>query len=103
MPSTRKNRSGGLMGRLWSPFGHTAMAASNTAGAVANTAKGLVSVTARGVNRVGRRVTAHFNAAVGDLIKGRKSRRNRKQEGGKNRNNRKNRKETRKNRKNRTH
>jgi hypothetical protein len=58
-------------------------------------------VTARGVNRVGRRVTAHFNAAVGDLIKGRKSRRNRKQQGGKsrkNRNNRKNRKETRKNR-----
>lgn len=98
MPATRKNRSGGLMGRLWSPFGHTAMAASNTAGAVANTAKGLVSVTARGVNRVGRRVTAHFNAAVGDLIKGRKSR---KQAGGKsrkNRNNRKNRK-SRKNRK----
>lgn len=100
MPATRKNRSGGLMGRLWSPFGHTAMAASNTAGAVANTAKGLVSVTARGVNRVGRRVTAHFNAAVGDLIKGRKSRRNRKQQGGKSRKSRKNRK-SRKSRKNR--
>jgi len=98
MAPTRKNRSGGLMGRLWSPFGHTAMAASNTAGAVANTAKGLVSVTARGVNRVGRRVTAHFNAAVGDLIKARKSRRNRKQAGGKSRKNRKNRKATRKNR-----
>jgi len=101
MAPTRKNRAGGLMGRLWSPFGHTAMAASNTAGAVANTAKGLVSVTARGVNRVGRRVTAHFNAAVGDLIKARKSRRNRKQAGGKsrkNRKNRKNRKATRKNR-----
>lgn len=92
------------MGRLWSPFGHTAMAASNTAGAVANTAKGLVSVTARGVNRVGRRVTAHFNAAVGDLIKGRKSRRNRKQQGGKSRKNRKNRNRNRKGtRKNRTH
>lgn len=99
MAPTRKNRrSGGLMGRLWSPFGHTAMAASNTVGAVANTAKGLVSVTARGVNRVGRRVTAHFNAAVGDLIKGRKSRRNRKQAGGKSRRNRKNR--TRRNRRN---
>ena len=88
MPRTRKNRSSGLIGRLWSPFGHTAMAASNTAGAVANTAKGIVSVTARGVNRVGRRVTAHFNAAVGDLIKARKSRRNRKQAGGKSRKNR---------------
>lgn len=98
MPRTRKNRSSGLIGRLWSPFGHTAMAASNTVGAVANTAKGIVSVTARGVNRVGRRVTAHFNAAVGDLIKGRKSRRNRKQAGGKSRRNRKNR--TRRNRRN---
>jgi len=98
MPRTRKNRSSGLIGRLWSPFGHTAMAASNTAGAVANTAKGIVSVTARGVNRVGRRVTAHFNAAVGDLIKGRKSRRNRKQAGGKSRRNRRNR--SRRNRRN---
>ena len=44
MPSTRKNRSSGLMGRLWSPFGHTAAAASNSVGAVANTAKGVVSV-----------------------------------------------------------
>jgi len=92
MPRTRKNRSSGLIGRLWSPFGHTAMAASNTAGAVANTAKGIVSVTARGVNRVGRRVTAHFNAAVGDLIKGRK------QAGGKSRRNRRNR--SRRNRRN---
>jgi len=91
MAPTRKNRSRGLMGRLWSPFGHTAMAASNTVGAVANTAKGLVSVTARGFNKAGRNVTAHFNAAVGDLIKGRKSRRNRKQAGGKSRKNRKNR------------
>ena len=99
MPSTRKNRSSGLMGRLWSPFGHTAAAASNSVGAVANTAKGVVSVTARGVNRVGRSITGHFNAAVGDLVKGTRSRRNRKQAGGKSR---KNRKTTcRKNRKNR--
>ena len=74
------------------------MAASNTAGAVANTAKGLVSVTARGVNRVGRSVTRHLNDAVRDLIKGRKSRRNRKQVGGKSRRNPKNR--TRRNRRN---
>jgi hypothetical protein len=102
MPSTRKNRSSGLMGRLWSPFGHTAAAASNSVGAVANTAKGVVSVTARGVNRVGRSITGHFNAAVGDLVKGTRSRRNRKQAGGKNRktNSRKNRKtNSRKNRK----
>lgn len=101
MAPTRKNRSSGLMGRLWSPFGHTASAASNSVGAVANTAKGVVSVTARGVNRVGRSITGHFNAAVGDLIRGTRSRRNRKQAGGKSRKNRKNRKTT--CRKNRTY
>jgi hypothetical protein len=74
------------------------MAASNTVGAVANTAKGVVGVGARGVNRIGRSITGHFNAAVGDLIKGRKSRRNRKQAGGKSRRNRKN--HTRRNRRN---
>lgn len=109
MAPTRKNRSSGLMGRLWSPFGHTAAAASNSVGAVANTAKGVVSVTARGVNRVGRSITGHFNAAVGDLVKGTRSRRNRKQAGGKSRKNRKttcrkNRKNRKSNsRKNRTH
>ena len=99
MARTRRHgRSSGLLSRLWSPFGHTAMAASNTVGAVANTAKGVVGVGARGVNRIGRSITGHFNAAVGDLIKGRKSRRNRKQAGGKSRRNRKN--HTRRNRRN---
>jgi len=93
MARTRRHgRSSGLLSRLWSPFGHATMAASNTVGAVANTAKGVVGVGARGVNRIGRSITGHFNHAVKDLIKGRKSRKNRKQYGGRSRKNRSNRK-----------
>jgi hypothetical protein len=93
MTNTRRHgRSNGLLSRLWSPFGHATLAASNTVGAVANTAKGVVSVGARGVNRIGRGITGHFNHAVKDLIKGRKSRKNRKQYGGRSRKNRNNRK-----------
>jgi hypothetical protein len=93
MARTRRHgRSSGLLSRLWSPFGHATMAASNTVGAVTNTAKGVVGVGARGVNRIGRSITGHFNHAVKDLIKGRKSRKNRKQYGGRSRKNRSNRK-----------
>jgi hypothetical protein len=93
MARTRRHgRSSGLLSRLWSPFGHATMAASNTVGAVANTAKGVVGVGARGVNRIGRSITGHFNHAVTDLIKGRRSRKNRKQAGGRSRKNRSNRK-----------
>ena len=63
------------------------MAASNTVGAVANTAKGIVNVTAHGVNRVGRSVTGRFNNAVRKVIKGRKSRRNRRNRSRRNRRN----------------
>jgi hypothetical protein len=62
------------------------MAGSNTVGAVADTAKGVVGVGAKGVNRIGRSVTGHFNAAVHDLLRGvtRKGRNGRKsRKGGK--------------------
>jgi len=85
MARTRKSygRKSGVFTRLWSPFGHTVMAGSNTVGAVADTAKGVVGVGAKGVNRIGRSVTGHFNAAVHDLLrgvtrKGRKGRKSRK-------------------------
>lgn len=101
MARTRRHgRSSGLLSRLWSPFGHATMAASNTVGAVANTAKGVVGVGARGVNRIGRSITGHFNHAVTDLIKGRRSRKNRNQNGGRSRKNRSNR-NNRKSRRNR--
>ena len=74
--STRKNRHSGLFGRLWSPFGHALYAGEESVGAVTNTAKGVVREGARGVNRIGKSITGHFNAAVTDLIKRRKSRKN---------------------------
>ena len=95
--STRRNRKNGLFSRLWSPFGHTLMAGEESVGAVTNTAKGVVREGARGVNKIGRSITGHFNAAVHDLIKGRKNRRTMK--GGK-KNTRRNRKNTRRNRRN---
>lgn len=73
---TRKNRHSGLFGRLWSPFGHALSAGEESVGAVTNTAKGVVREGARGVNRIGKSITGHFNAAVTDLIKRRKSRKN---------------------------
>jgi hypothetical protein len=74
--STRKSRHSGLFGRLWSPFGHALMASEESVGAVTNTAKGVVRESARGVNRIGKSITGHFNAAVTDLVKRRKSRKN---------------------------
>ena len=95
--ATRRNRKNGLFSRLWSPFGHTLMAGEESVGAVTNTAKGVVREGARGVNKIGKSITGHFNAAVHDLIKGRKNRRTMK--GGK-KSTRRNRKSTRRNRRN---
>lgn len=75
--STRKASSrNGLVSRLWSPFSHALSAGEETVGAVTNTAKGVVRESARGVNKIGKSVTGHFNAAIHDLIKGRKNRKN---------------------------
>jgi hypothetical protein len=95
----RTRKATGLFRRLWSPFGHALMAGTESVGAVTNTAKGVVGVGAKGVNRVGKSITGHFNAAVSDLV------RRRAQAGGKTRKGRKStrrgRKATRKSRKNR--
>jgi hypothetical protein len=95
----RTRKALGLFRRLWSPFGHALMAGTESVGAVTNTAKGVVGVGAKGVNRVGKSITGHFNAAVSDLV------RRRAQAGGKTRKGRKStrrgRKATRKSRKNR--
>ena len=63
----------GIFRRLWSPFGHLLMAGSESVGAVTNTAKGVVGVGARGVNRVGRSITGHFDEAAKNLFKRRKT------------------------------
>jgi hypothetical protein len=91
--ATRKAPSrNGLVSRLWSPFSHALSAGEETVGAVTNTAKGVVREGARGVNKIGKSVTGHFNAAIHDLIKARKNRKNMTRRNRKNtrRNNRKN-------------
>lgn len=98
--STRKNRRNGLFTRLWSPFGHALMAGEESVGAVTNTAKGVVREGAHGVNKIGKSITGHFNAAVHDLIKGRKGRKDRRTMKGGKKSTRRNRKNTRRNRRN---
>jgi hypothetical protein len=92
----RTRKATGLFRRLWSPFGHALMAGTESVGAVTNTAKGVVGVGAKGVNRVGKSITGHFNAAVSDLVR-RKSRK--AQAGGKRRKSRKSMRKSRKSRK----
>lgn len=95
MANTRRNRrtrSGsrkGLFGYVYSPVGHVLSAANESVGAAANTGKGIISTTFKGVNKVGRSVTGHLNMAVSGLLRPLRTRRNRR-----------NRRNTRKNRRN---
>ena len=86
MARRTRGRRGGftLFSRLYSPVSHALSAGKESLNAVANTAKGLVGTSVKGVDKVGRSVTTHFNAAVRDLVK-RKSRKG--MYGGKRRNN----------------
>lgn len=78
--NTRKNRRNGVFGYVYRPVGHVISAANESVGAIANTGKGLISTTFRGVNKVGRSVTGHLNMAVSGLLKpiSGKTRRNRR-------------------------
>jgi hypothetical protein len=71
---SRKNRRG-VFGYVYRPVGHLIQAADSSVHAVANTARNVVSRSLRGVNRIGKSVTGHANAAVSGLLrfKGRKA------------------------------
>lgn len=90
----RGTRRSGIFSRLWSPFSHTLQAGEESVGAVTNTAKGVVREGAHGVNKIGKSITGHFNAAVHDILKRRKGRRTMK--GGRKASTRRNRKVNRK-------
>jgi len=91
---TRKNRSSGLVSRLYSPLHHAFLAGEEAVSAVTNTARNVVSTGIRGVDRIGRSVTGHADGAVKNVFS------RRRQGGGRRRkNSRKNRK-SRKNRRN---
>lgn len=75
-------RGGGLFRTVYSPVSHLLQATGNTVGAVTNTTRNVARRGLRGVNRVGKSVTGHANAAVSGLLKisrkRRGSRRNRR-------------------------
>lgn len=83
--NTRRNRKnrrntrrgGGLFSTIYSPVSHLIQATGNAAGTVTNTTRNVVKRGLGGVNRIGKSVTGHANAAVRNLVsrKGRKSRR----------------------------
>lgn len=85
--NTRRNSRKGLFGYAYSPVGHVISAANESVGAVANTGKGIISTTFKGVNRVGRSVTGHLNMAVSGLLKPIRTRRNRRNRRNSRRNN----------------
>lgn len=80
--NSRKNRrntrrGGGLFSTIYSPVGHLLQATGNAAGTVTNTTRNIVKRGLGGVNRIGKSVTGHADAAVRNLVS-RKSRKNRK-------------------------
>jgi phage-related protein len=66
----------GLFTYVYSPIDHTLQAADNVTRATTNTIRNIVSSGITGVDRIGRRVTTHADAAVSDLLFSRKSRKN---------------------------
>jgi hypothetical protein len=84
MAKTRRSKASkgkskrGIFGYIYSPIDHTLMAADNVARATTNTLRNIVSTGIRGVDRVGRKVTGHADAAVSNLLmtRRRKSRKN---------------------------
>jgi len=65
---SRKNRRG-VFSYAYRPVGHLISAANSTVGAITNTTRNVVRSGLRGVNRVGKSVTGHANAAVSGLLK----------------------------------
>ena len=94
MPNTRRNRkSRGVVSTLYSPLHHAFVAGEEVASAITNTARNVVRTGIRGVDKVGRSVTGHADAAVRNVF-------SRKRRGGK-RSGRKSRKASRKTRRHR--
>lgn len=74
----RKMRGGmGLFSKLYSPVGHAVMATGEAVGTVTNSVRDVAKTGLRGLNRIGRSVTGHANAAVRNVVS-RKRRANRK-------------------------
>ena len=71
--ANRKNRrntrrGGGLFSTVYSPVSHLLQATGNAAGTVTNTTRNVVKRGLGGVNRIGKSVTGHADAAVRNLV-----------------------------------
>lgn len=77
--SSRKAQRGGrgLFGTVYSPVSHVIRAAEESVAAVTDTTRNIVRKGLSGVNRVGKSITGHADAAVRNVVS-RKSRRNRR-------------------------
>jgi hypothetical protein len=64
----RTRRGGGLFGKVYSPVSHLLMATENAVGTVTGTVNSVAKSGLRGVNRIGKSVTGHANAAVRNLV-----------------------------------
>ena len=79
--SRRARRGGGLASKVYSPISHLLQATNEAVGTVTNTVKSVAKSGISGVNRIGKSVTGHADAAVRNVFsrKGRKaSRKSRK-------------------------
>ena len=78
---SRSRRGGGLASKVYSPVSHLLQATNEAVGTVTNTVKSVAKSGISGVNRIGKSVTGHADAAVRNVFsrKGRKaSRKSRK-------------------------
>jgi hypothetical protein len=64
----RTRRGGGLFGKIYSPVSHLLLATENAVGTVTGTVNTVAKSGLRGVNRIGKSVTGHANAAVRNLV-----------------------------------
>jgi hypothetical protein len=78
---SRKNRrstrrtGGGLFGKIYSPVSHLLMATENAVGTVTGSVNTVAKTGLRGVDRIGKSVTGHANAAVRNLVSRRRKNR----------------------------
>ena len=69
--NTRRNNMMGGMGlftKIYSPVGHALAFTGEAVGTVTNTVGSVAKTGLRGVNRIGRSVTGHANAAIRNVV-----------------------------------
>jgi hypothetical protein len=71
----KSRRGGGLFGKIYSPVSHLLMATENAVGTVTGSVNSVAKTGLRGVDRIGKSVTGHANAAVRNLVSRRRKNR----------------------------